>query len=72
MIVEKIIEINDNFFIKITYHENNDNTRLYSLIGTSNGEHETILTNFNRDTFLLKVNQYIKINNKIELLVASY
>lgn len=69
--IEKIVEINDTYFIKILYHEDSDR-RLYSLVGFSNGEYITLCQSFNRDAFLLKTREFIEINNKIELLVASY
>ena len=72
MIIEKIVEIDDTYFVKILYHENNDIRRLYSLVATSNGEYTTLCESFNRDAFLLNAKQYVKITNKIELLIASY
>lgn len=72
MIIEKIVEIDDTYFVKILYHESNDIRRLYSLVATSNGEYMTICESFNRDSFLLKAKQYVKLTNKIELLIASY
>lgn len=63
----KIIEINNKYYIKITY--NNDITRLYTLKDTK--EDKTIVSSYNRDAFLIKVNQVVKLNNKIELIVAS-
>lgn len=72
MIIEKIVEIDDTYFVKILYHDNNDARRLYSLVGVSNGEYMTICQSFNRDAFLLKAKQYVKLTNKIELLIASY
>lgn len=72
VIIEKIVEIDDTYFVKILYHEDNDIRRLYSLVGISNNEYTTICQSFNRDSFLLKVKQYVKLTNKIELLIASY
>lgn len=71
MIVEKIVEIDDTYFVKILYHEDSER-RLYSLVGTSYGEYTTLCESFNRDSFLLKARKFVKISNKIELLVASY
>ena len=33
---------------------------------------DRICESFNRDSFLLKANKKVKINNKLECLIASY
>ena len=70
--IAKTIEINDSYFIEITYNESDFNARLYCLYYQSNGEVEMIEKSFNRDNFLLKVNKIVKLSNQIECLVASY
>lgn len=70
--ITKTIEIDENYFIEITYNENDFNARLYCLYYQSNNEVELIEKSFNRDRFLLKVNKIVKLSNQIECLVASY
>lgn len=65
----KKIDINNQFYIKISYHENNF-TRYYQLKDKTTDK--TITESYNRDSFLLKLNKIIKINNNTELLIASY
>jgi hypothetical protein len=68
MIEKKLIDINNRYYVKITYH--NDNAqRLYRLIEKKTDE--TVAESFNRDCFLLKANKIIKLSNKLELLIAS-
>lgn len=69
MINKKLIDINNNYYVKITYHDGDDVRRLYMLIDKKTDA--TICESFNRDAFLLKANKYVKINNKIECLIAS-
>lgn len=68
MIQKKVIDINNKYYVEITYHENNIH-RLYQLIEKNNNT--TIVESFNRDSFLLKANKIIKLSNKLELLIAS-
>lgn len=63
----KKIEINSKYYVVITYK--NDITRLYTL--RESKEDKEICCSFNRDSFLLKANQYVKISNKLECLIAS-
>lgn len=63
-----IINIDEFYYIKIT--SNDDITRLYQLI-IRGEEDKTIVESFSRDAFLLKANKIVRLNNKIELLVAS-
>ena len=63
----KKIQVNNKYYILITF--NNDITRLYQL--KDNKEDKTIASSFNRDSFLLKAKQYVKINNNMECLIAS-
>ena len=65
----KIVDINNKYIVKITYHDNN-NTRYYRLIDIKTDN--TICESFNRDSFLLKANKIVKISNDIECLIASY
>lgn len=67
MIAKKTIDVNNSYYIKITY--NNNIHRLYQLIDKKT--EKTIAESFNRDAFLLKANKIVKLNNKIELIVAS-
>ena len=67
MINRKLIDVNNRYYIKITY--NTGERRLYLLIDKDN--EKTIVESFNRDAFLLKCRQVTKISNKIELVVAS-
>ena len=67
MINKKFIDINDKYFVKITYK--NDITRLYMLIDKDTDK--TIIESFNRDSFLLKASKITKISNKKEILIAS-
>lgn len=64
----KIIDINNKYSVKITY--NNDVTRYYRLIDKTKDD-ATICESFNRDAFLIKANKYVKMNNKIECVIAS-
>ena len=66
--INKKIEVNDNYYILINYHENSEN-RFYILKDKND---KTILENFNRDSFLIKCNKIIKLSSKIENLIASY
>ena len=70
--ITKTIEIDNTYFIEITYNESNFNARLYCLYYQSNNEVELIEKAFNRDNFLLKVNKIVKLSSQIECLVASY
>lgn len=63
----KIIKINDNYNVKITYN-NSSNIRYYRLIDNSDN---VICESYNRDSFLIKANKIIKLANNIELLIAS-
>lgn len=70
MIITKEVLINDNFLVEITFHENSL-TRLYQLYFIG-GEREKLCESFNRDSFLLKANKFVKISNRLECLIASY
>lgn len=61
------IEINKDYYVKITF---NDRTRLYTLKDTK--EDKTLVSSYNRDSFLLKCRQYTKISNLKECVIASY
>jgi hypothetical protein len=65
----KIVDINNKYIVKITYHDNS-NTRYYRLIDIKT--EKTICESFNRDSFLLKANKIVKLSNNIECLIASY
>lgn len=70
--ITKTIEIDENYFIEITYNESDFNARLYCLYYQSNNEVELIEKSFNRDKFLTNANKIVKLSNQIEYLVASY
>lgn len=63
----KIIKVNNEYNVKITYNENSYN-RYYRLIDNND---KVICDSYNRDSFLIKVNKIIKLTNNIELLIAS-
>lgn len=67
MINKKTIDVNNKYYIEITY--NNDIHRLYQLIDRKTDK--MIVESFNRDAFLLKANKIVKLSNNIELIVAS-
>lgn len=67
MIAKKTIDVNNKYYIEVTY--NNDIHRLYQLIDKKTDK--MIVESFNRDAFLLKANKIVKLSNKIELIVAS-
>ena len=62
-----IVFINEYYYVKI--YNNNKEVRLYQLYGLGNN---LICESYNRDAFLLKCNKYVKLNNNIECLIASY
>ena len=68
MIITKNIDINNKYKVMIKYHEDS-NLRLYSLVDDDDNQ---IIESFNRDTFLMKVNKIVKLNNKLECIIASY
>lgn len=61
------IELNDKYYVKITF---NNHTRYYVL--KDKLEEKTIVSSFNRDSFLLKCRQYTKISNLKECVIASF
>ena len=63
----KIIKVNDNYNVKITYNANSY-TRYYRLIDNNN---KVVCDSYNRDSFLIKANKITKLTNNIELLIAS-
>lgn len=63
----KIIKVNDNYNVKITYNDNSY-TRYYRLIDNNN---KVVCDSYNRDSFLIKANKIVKLTNNIELLIAS-
>lgn len=63
----KIIKVNNEYNVKITYNDNSYN-RYYRLIDNND---KVICESYNRDSFLIKVNKIIKLTNNIELLIAS-
>ena len=66
MIQKKVIDINNRYYVEITYHDNNIH-RLYQLIQKK--DDTTIVESFNRDSFLLKANRtQIIINTTITSL----
>lgn len=65
-IISKIINVNNKYFIKITF--NNDIHRLYQLKDIDN---KVYTESFNRDAFLMKANKIVRLSNKIECQVAS-
>lgn len=67
MINRKLIDVNNRYYIKITY--TTGERRLYLLIDKDS--EKTIVEGFNRDSFLLKCRKVTRISNNIELLVAS-
>lgn len=67
-IIKKVININPGYDVIITYH-NNSFTRYYRLIDIN--QDMLIVESFNRDAFLIKVNNIIKLTNQQELLIAS-
>lgn len=62
-----IVQVNEHYYIKI--HNNNEIIRLYQLFDSNDN---LICESYNRDSFLLKCNKYVKLNNNIECLIASY
>ena len=64
----KIIKVNDNYNVKITYNDNSY-TRYYRLIDNNNNK--VVCDSYNRDSFLIKANKITKLTNNIELLIAS-
>ena len=67
------IDINNDYYVVIKVGNHN----LYQLFTTktiSKNLTQPVLLyeSFNRDSFLLKANKYIKINSKLENLIASY
>lgn len=63
----KIIKVNNNYNVKITYNDDS-NIRYYRLIDNNN---KVICDSYNRDSFLIKANKIVKLTNNIELLIAS-
>lgn len=69
----KKIDITNEYYVLIK----TGNLNLYQLFKvdtiTKNLTKDTLLCeSFNRDSFILKANKYIKINSKLENLIASY
>lgn len=67
------IDINNDYYVIIKIGNHN----LYQLfmiktIGKNLTKSVLLCESFNRDSFLLKANKYIKINSKLENLIASY
>lgn len=67
-IESKKVELNKGYYVGITLHLNN-NMRLYVLYDKNDDKK---VESFNRDSFLLKARQYIKITNMQECIIASY
>lgn len=63
----KIIKVNDNYNVKITYNDNSY-TRYYRLIDNND---KVVCDGYNRDSFLIRANKITKLTNNIELLIAS-
>lgn len=70
--ITKTIEIDENFFIEVTFHEDDFHSRLYSLNIQYQDKTEEIIRDFSLDRFLIECNKIIKLSNQIECLVASY
>ena len=70
--ITKTIEIDENFFIEITFSMNDSYLRLYSLNVQYQDKMEEIIRDSCRDRFLTECNKIIKLPNWIECLVASY
>ena len=64
----KKIEVNENYHVVIKYHLDNYYIRLYQLI---DNEDRVICESYNRDSFLLKCRNYVKINSNLENVIAS-
>ena len=67
------IDINNDYYVIIKVGNHN----LYQLfydktIGKNLTKSVLLCESFNRDSFLLKANKYIKISSKLENLIASY
>ena len=62
------VELNKGYYVSITMHENSS-TRLYVLYDKEDNKK---VESFNRDSFLLKENQYVKLTNMQECLIASH
>lgn len=62
----KKIELNKGYYVKITF--NNDIRRLYVLYDKEDAKK---CESFNRDAFLIKAIQYVKITNMQENIIAS-
>lgn len=61
------IDLNDKYYVKITF---NNQIRYYVL--KDKLEEKTIVSSYNRDSFLLKCRQYTKISNLKECVIASF
>lgn len=62
------LELNKGYYVNITMHENSS-TRLYVLYDKNDTKK---VESFNRDSFLLKANQYVKLTNMQECIIASH
>lgn len=62
------VELNKGYYVNITMHENSS-TRLYVLYDKEDNKK---VESFNRDSFLLKANQYVKLTNMQECIIASH
>ena len=62
-----IIQVNEYYYIKI--HDNNEIIRLYQLFNCGDN---LVCESYNRDLFILKCNKFVKLNNEIQCLIASY
>lgn len=67
------IDINNDYYVIIKVGNHNLYQLFMAKTITKNLTKSVLLCEgFNRDCFLLKANKYIKINSKLENLIASY
>lgn len=62
-----VVELNAKYSVIIT---TNGSSYSYRLV--DNKEDKTKCDSFNRDSFLLKARQYVKLSNMQECIIASY
>ena len=62
-----IVKLNEKYNVVIT---TNGSSYSYRLVDTK--EDKTKCDSFNRDSFLLKARQYVKLSNMQECIIASY
>ena len=70
--ITKTIEIDENFFIEVTFNKDDFYLRLYSLNIQYQDKTEEVIRDFSLERFLIKCNKIVKLSNQIECLVASY